>query len=63
MSRIASFIRTPKNSEPLATELEHLRHERHVLEAPAVVERGENLFPAPDFDPIPSPQIEALIPV
>jgi hypothetical protein len=40
----------------LATEREHLGHERHAVELPVVVERAQDFVLASDFDPVTYPE-------
>jgi hypothetical protein len=55
--RIAGLVGSFVNLKTLAAPLEHLRHERQALKAPALVECSENLVLAPDFDPITRTQL------
>ncbi len=50
--RIAGLMRALVNLKPLTTKCEHFRHEWKIVEAAVFVQSQEDLFPAPDFDPI-----------
>src|SRR5262249_53320396 len=50
---VTRLVRPFRDPESLAAEGEHLRHERHAVELPLVVEGTEDLLPAPDFHPVP----------
>jgi hypothetical protein len=49
--RIAGFVRAFVDLKTLATELKHLRHERHPLELTILIERPKDLLFAQDFYP------------
>jgi hypothetical protein len=45
-------MRPRLNSAPFAAEREHLRHEGHPFQASVLIQGLEDLFPAPNFDPV-----------
>jgi hypothetical protein len=53
---IACLVGALDDAEPLAAELQHLRHEGKVLEPPPSVESSQYFFLAPNLDPVACPQ-------
>jgi len=45
----------------LATELEHLRHERHPIQTSIGIESAQNLFAAPHFDSFAGAKLKLTI--
>jgi len=58
---IAGFVRTLVNLESPPAIREHLRHERQVFQAPAVVQGRKNFLPIPDFHPFPGAKVQGKI--
>jgi hypothetical protein len=48
---IASLVRALIYLKPLAAVLEHLRHKRHSIETPVLVERSQDLLFGTNFNP------------
>jgi hypothetical protein len=50
------------NFEALTSELQHLGHERHVVQGTLVVQRLQNLFWAKHFHPFADPILHVALP-
>ena len=57
---VAALERPLLHPEPLAGELEHLRHERQRLQPAPLVERRQDLLRASHLDEVAGTQVEAL---
>jgi hypothetical protein len=53
MSWVASLIGTLENTETLPAILQHLRHERKILQPAKLIESREDLLAGSDLNPLP----------
>jgi hypothetical protein len=55
LDRVAGLVCRSGDLETRTSELQHLGHERHVIDCAVVVERPQDFFGAKNFNPVTNP--------